>query len=313
MKKIVIINHGGQLCNQLWNYLSVATYALEKNYDCRCPAFFQYERFFPKAKTSFWAKYVLNPLFRFFPRRRNFINRLDNLSQKIIFGKKKLSQAVKSTDEKGQPKLFLLPPSENKDQRQKEKLASVEQSEGDIIFSGYAFRNPIGAAKYHDQICNLLSPKPEVKAQVDAFIAELRKKYDLLVGVHIRQNDYKTCGERFYYPPEKAIVIINNFYTSRPKTEKICFIVASDEKIDIKIFGSAPAVAAPGGLIEDLFTLASTDFIIGSNSSFGAFAAYYGDIPMAIFKPEPINWNFYLQQKKFFFDPESIAHLLISY
>jgi len=46
--------------------------------------------------------------------------------------------------------------------------------------------------------------------------------------------------------------------------------------------------------------LAATDIIIGSDSTFGAFASYYGNLPFIVFEKK-IDWNYY-KDKKYFFE-----------
>ena len=62
--------------------------------------------------------------------------------------------------------------------------------------------------------------------------------------------------------------------------------------------------------IEDLFTLSSTDFIISSNSTFGAMASYLGNIPAIPFSRDNIKWNKYLNKQGYFDNKEFIVHLL---
>jgi hypothetical protein len=85
------------------------------------------------------------------------------------------------------------------------------------------------------------------------------------------------------------------------KQEKYCFLVCSDEKIKEGKFPNINFIFGPGNEIEDLFILSKTDFIIGSDSTFGAFASYYGNIPMKIMKNKNnCNWEYYFNKEKYF-------------
>ena len=42
------------------------------------------------------------------------------------------------------------------------------------------------------------------------------------------------------------------------------------------------------------------DVIIGSDSSFGAFAAYYGNIPHIVFNKKSMDWAYYRNNQKYF-------------
>ena len=52
--------------------------------------------------------------------------------------------------------------------------------------------------------------------------------------------------------------------------------------------------------VTDLFLLSRTDAIVGSDSSFGAFAAWYGNISHIIAKSGPMDWSYYAGKKGFF-------------
>jgi hypothetical protein len=306
--KVTIINHGGQLGNQLWNYASIYAYALEKGYDCCNPAFFHYQKFFPKTKTTLLPKIFFGPLFNFFPKKRYSISWLYNCYIKLKFGSKKIAKAVKSSDEDGGLALFFLPPTENNNQQQNKELSIAENTTNNILFSGYAFRNPTGLLKYHSQISQYFSPQPKISATVNKLIAEARKKYSKIIGVHIRQGDYRNFMDgKYYFSPEKISLILNDFI-KKTGLNNSCFIISSDEKINPKTFSGLNIILSSGKTMEDLFTLAKTDIIIGTNSTFGAFAAYYGNIPMAIFSEKQLDWNFYLNKKTFFFDQDLLAN-----
>ena len=52
--------------------------------------------------------------------------------------------------------------------------------------------------------------------------------------------------------------------------------------------------------IEDLFILASRNTVIGSDSSFGAFGAYYGNIPHIVLQNDPMDWDYYREKTVYF-------------
>jgi hypothetical protein len=171
-----------------------------------------------------------------------------------------------------------------------------------FFFQGWLFRNPVGIKRYRKEIVENLKPSQEVERSVDDKIKKIRKKYDLIVGVHIRQRDYRHWrGGEFYYSPEKFDVALNDFKSYYESKGSVCFVVCSDEEIDQKKFTNVDFVFGPGDMIGDLFILSKTDFIIGTNSTFGALASYLGDIPFKVMKNErKYNWSFYLNKEAYF-------------
>ena len=71
----------------------------------------------------------------------------------------------------------------------------------------------------------------------------------------------------------------------------LLFIICSDGPIDEAVFHDLPYVKGLGTEIEDLFTLAATDVIIGAHSTYGTLAAYFGNIPFYTFSREHMNWE----------------------
>lgn len=58
----------------------------------------------------------------------------------------------------------------------------------------------------------------------------------------------------------------------------------------------------PGSVILDLFTLAACDALLGSNSTFAGFAAYYGDLTLHLLAREGVDWDHYEGRTGFFED-----------
>ena len=58
--------------------------------------------------------------------------------------------------------------------------------------------------------------------------------------------------------------------------------------------------------IEDLYTLSLCDVIIGSNSSFGNFAAYYGNKPHIVLQKETMDWEYYKDRDAYFENKYSV-------
>ena len=52
--------------------------------------------------------------------------------------------------------------------------------------------------------------------------------------------------------------------------------------------------------VYDLFLLSKTDIILGSNSTFSAFASYYGNIPLVVMQKEKMDWDYYADKKSYF-------------
>ena len=319
-KKIIIIESapGARLTNQLWNFASVYAYCLEKGFVCENHSFFEYKHqpdgqysrldynnFFDLPRHGWLNKILI----KIHLSQNKFCIKLRPYDRYVNLIKTFFSEQIIYSDiDKTSP--FYLPPSENQNSSQQKMLSSIEASKAkNIYFCGWLFRNPAGLKKYHIKIKEYFYPKKEISAKVDSFIQPLRKKYRHIVGVHIRQTDYQTYRNgSFFFKQEKIKIFLENYlqFFNRDKNETL-FILCSDGPIDKHLFNGLNIKTGPGKSIEDFFTLAQTDIIIGSDSTFSAFAAYLGNIPFAVFAEPDIDWKKINLNSGFNYNNNSIA------
>lgn len=311
-KHLIILRHNsgkggnGRLANQLWNFMSIYAYARERGYNLENYSFFEYSHYFTIPP-------IHDPLIRwFFFLPFPFLEKkLGHTRATILFRKiyklyvivAKLLHHNTVLDSYNSPEIagiFYLAPS----QPLKPDLLKLEQNRNikTLYFNGWLFRNPVGILKYHQEITDYFKPKDRTLQAVAAFIEPLRKQYDHFVGVHIRQGDYKTFKGGRYFVEQARIREIVDEYTREFKKnpQRTCFIITSNGPIKKELFAGLNIAISSLGFIEDLFLLASCDGIIGSDSSFGNFAAYYGNIPHIIFQNGPVDWQYYREKTQYF-------------
>ena len=69
--------------------------------------------------------------------------------------------------------------------------------------------------------------------------------------------------------------------------KKIGFVICSNDDVTLTIPTQSVAFYPRGIFIEDLYTLAGCDYIIGPPSTFSQWASYYGNKPIKIlFNPD---------------------------
>jgi hypothetical protein len=272
VKKIFILkNNGGRLANQLWNFASVFSYCLEKNYECVNDRFLNYHNYY-NFKPSNWFTSLLSKL----PNKKTSL-RIYNLYVKLVelINKKNILS--------DQDKDYYLPPETNID---------PAISKNKLYLSGWLFRNPAGLKKYHPQTQKAFRPKEEYCKPGEELVQNLKQKYKHIIGVHIRQGDYKTWQDgKFYFTSKEVANILKDYLKHTNKKNETIFIICSDGKIDEKEFENINFVKGPGTEITDLHTLSLTDYIIGSNSTYNLWAAYFGSVPRKEFSHDKINWE----------------------
>jgi hypothetical protein len=305
MKKIVILQtSGNELANQLWNYASIYAYTLERGYHLENPSFFEYGNYFLMPAPNL----IFDPFTNYTKRKSAFKRRI---WRKIYFWYAHTMLWVFSnrciTHKDADNKPYYLPPTKESEG----KLSELEKENKDIYFDIWLFRNPAGLEKYRAKIKEYFKPRGDIEKTVASSIKNLREKYKNLIGVHIRQGDYKTWRNGTYFIEQQRVRKIIEEYLSvfEKKKEQTCFVITSDEPIDMKYFSDLAVVVNNSNAVADLFLLASTDAIIGSNSTFGAFASYYGNIPLIVMQKEPMDWNYYRDKAGYFENKySSFAH-----
>lgn len=173
---------------------------------------------------------------------------------------------------------------------------------GIVYLEGWLFRNPEGIKKYRSEISDYFAPHVSILEKVKSVVNPLRAKFKHVVGVHIRHGDYAGFKNGIYYISfERVVETLKEYlhYKNINKEETV-FIIASDETVPREYFYDMNIHITNGSAGEDMFILAATDVIIGSDSSFGNLAAYFGNIPHIIISKEQIDWKYYDNKKSYF-------------
>src|SRR3989344_3566625 len=271
-KRIVILDHNrGRLANQLWNFMGIYAYCLEKGHALENHSFFDYAGFFniPSPRNLFVRFFFFSAL-----AKKKWYRRWRPYDRYVAFMEKIFLKRV-IFDDTANP--FYLPPSQN-----------------------------------HNQIKEYFQPKELIIAKINSFLSPLRKRFKHIVGVHIRQTDYqKFAGGQYFFTQEEVRNMLDGYLRfSQRNTFDVVFIICSDGVVEQSAFDGLNIALPAGNMVEDLFTLARTDVIIGSNSTYGAFASYYGNIPFVVFERGNIEWEYYRDKKGYF---ENKKNALVHY
>ena len=309
MKRVVILQHGpstgihGQLANQMWNYVSVYAYGVERGVPVYNYSFFEYHRYFGMpvgnalVNRLFFAPFDM--LVRFVPERR-LIPVWRKFYKLFVLATEALAhdRVVRSRDTGHADATYRLPPSTGV----RDELLRKERDSRPLYFDGWLFRNPEGLRKHREAIRAHFAPIPAIQDRIERFLAPLRGDYPNVIGIHVRQGDYRTWKDGKYFVPQARVRDIVDEYlaVSGLDPARTCFVITSDGPIDESVFRGLHIAVTHGTAVEDLFTLAGTDAVIGSDSSFGDFAAYWGNVPHIVLKNEPMDWGYYRGKDRFF-------------
>ncbi|MFA5870342.1 MAG: alpha-1,2-fucosyltransferase [Candidatus Paceibacterota bacterium] len=308
MKKIIILEHnGGQLANQLWLFVSVYAYCLEKKYKCNNYSFFEYGKYFHFSSGNFLFDFLEFIYFHFKNDNsicaRGYRCVMRKLYQFCVVIIKLINpdHILRATHDCEHNIPVYLPPSQCTSQEILE--FDREKTKSFLYFSGWLFRNPVGILKYRSEIKEYFLPKEQYIITARERIKKYRESYATVVGVHIRKGDYLYFANGLFYFSDEEIMIILRKYIDffSLNVSNVVFLVFSDGDVNLDIFsGLNVFLERNEKSIGDLLELSMVDCIIGSNSTFGAFASYYGNIPQIVFQKNGIDWEYYKNKKEYF-------------
>lgn len=150
-----------------------------------------------------------------------------------------------------------------------------------IIFSrGYYFVDYKNLLKHADKIREYFRPLTIYQANIDSLIKKARFSSEILIGIHIRRgHDYKShLGGKFFYEIDDFTRIMERAVNLFPD-RKVGFLVCSDNLDDKDRFSRFTVTFGTNHIIEDMYSLAQCDYIIGTPSTYSRWACFYGDVP----------------------------------
>ena len=133
------------------------------------------------------------------------------------------------------------------------------------------------------ELQHIFRPREDIMGKAEAMMTDIRKKYNLVVGVHVRHGDYKTFyNGRYYYTLDEFHQMMQRIQAIY-KEEKVAFFISSNEAFDLNVFTGCHCYRfgkEPSGDILDLYTLSLCDRIIGPWSTYSRWASFIGEVPL---------------------------------
>ena len=158
-----------------------------------------------------------------------------------------------------------------------QKLDTIKSYE----LKGFHFSCGELAFKHRSQICDILRFRKTEVLPIENLINEAKKKYDLLLGVHIRQNDYKSFYDgKFYLTLDQYLQSVEHFKSLQQPSQRIGVLICSDDSEALqKIEDTHPDYLFPKGTIaQDMYALSKCDYIIGPKATtMSTWATFIGE------------------------------------
>lgn len=162
-----------------------------------------------------------------------------------------------------------------------------------LCVRAWYIRAPRCFVKHQQTLREWFTPIPLHQQRIDAFVQPLRDTYDTLVGLHIRAGDYRLYGG--FHGLEMWRIVMERM-TEQLAGQRVAFILCSDEDFRDQAhrFQDFPVYFGPGHVVEDLYTLARCDYLVGVPSTYSNWAAFYGQVPICqvgyvkLHTPDPV-------------------------
>jgi hypothetical protein len=141
-------------------------------------------------------------------------------------------------------------------------------------------------AEQQAELRKFFRPAPEFARRSAEFITALRQRHDVVIGLFIRQSDYREWNDgRFYFSTVQYAAWVRQLLDLHGG-RRVAIVIASEEWQDPAALAGLPchfATGAPnagGHWFESWIELSLCDFIVSPPSTFSATAAFLGGVPL---------------------------------
>jgi hypothetical protein len=258
---LIVCNKEGQLCNRLFHFSHLTSFALENNEILFYPYIDEYNNIFKNLQNSQLQndKIIVysSPLLRW--------------SLKFI---RWILTKIPNT-------LYLI---RNDSDLVEVNLQLYKNNSKRIKFlSGWLLRDYASLSKHKDYIKNIFRFDEETITNSRQKISNIRTDNSLLIGIHIRRDDYRYYLDgKYFYDDNVYLEKIKQMRTINHDNKNIHFIICTNDTdfIKSKNINGPDITYNQGNKESDLYVLSQCDLIIGPPSTFSGWASFYGSVPL---------------------------------
>lgn len=263
---LVISGRYGRLANRLWTCANVLAFARDRGFRVVNPAFRDFAHYFAtpaeqasQAAVDFRRAFALPWYWQALFSLTYKINLRTGWFPNIELG------------ESG--RLILEDSQETTDFFSRYRLS---------FLSGFYFCAPKCLERHGDTVREAFVPKVNLTNKIERTVRELRNRADMVIGIHMRQGDYRTyCDGIMFYSSAEYYEVMKSLAKQLPN-RRLCFLICSDEEQDAAYFSGLDVVVSNGGAIDDLYRLAQCDYIVGPNSTYSQWSSWWGKVPLHV-------------------------------
>jgi len=268
---ITIVGKPGQLGNSLFLFANFLACAIEHDLRIADPAFDEYAEYFKTTRRDFFCRY---------PARRSLF-RGNRWTRRLFF---KLNYYLARLLVRGRIKNRLLAAlaidwdeAVRLDGPEFLELAAHTRL---LYVQGWQFRDQTNFSAHADKIRAYFEPLDLFQHNVERLIERARATCDLLVGVHIRHGDYrKYLNGKYFYEVEEYARLMERVERLHPE-KRVGFLICSNARLRAEEFDRFNFTFGNDHLIEDMYSFARCDLLLGPPSTYTMWASFYGRVPL---------------------------------
>ena len=149
-----------------------------------------------------------------------------------------------------------------------------------VFVHGWAIRAPESVKRHAEKIRDYFRPVAALEDASRRVVGQLRQVAEVIIGIHLRQGDYRTWKQgQYFFPPGRYAAWMRELAEQFPG-KKAAFFVCSDEPRQASEFPGLTVAIGAGPPVVDLYALAGCDYVLGPPSSFSQWASFYGNKPL---------------------------------
>jgi hypothetical protein len=250
----------GRLGNRLFLFAHLMAFAELHKVSIANLAFSEFRHFFPFFESSRWCRYQ--------PLNGTIDARKGSAAFVRISGLLGTTPTVRFWDDRD----IIFDGEDEFDSR-----VQLMRDAPSVVFEGWKFRSRTKIQSIMPRLREVFAPRVDFTQISQQRIQKARRMGDLVIGIHVRLEDYRGTENYFTIPEFTSnLSALEELFAPL----KIAFIICSPESIDPSLFPSNCIIVGPDSVGGDLCTLAACDYILGPPSTFSGWASFYGDKPL---------------------------------
>ncbi|TQD23846.1 alpha-1,2-fucosyltransferase [Methanolobus vulcani] len=261
---IVIAKKYGRLGNRLILFAHFIAFGIEHNVKIANPSFGDYAEHFQNISDDLFCRY---------PSERSLNG--NRLMQKLLYLCIWLLTIIRL------PFIKYVTLKENQSYNtNNEQFIRIAQNNKFLFVDGWDFRDSIDLHKHASIIRTYFAPNKKIQNNIKDLLGGVKQNYDFLIGIHIRHGDYKNWNNgKYFYELTQYIQIMENIEKIF-STKKIMFVVCSDVKQNVKELSKFQFIFCNNHFVQDMYSLAECDYIVGPPSTYSLWSSFYGNVPL---------------------------------